>query len=53
MLQGKKTYIMGACIALATLAKCYGWIDENAYLTLLGLFNAGGLAALRAGVKNG
>ena len=50
-LDGKKTYIMAALVALATFAKAMSWIDENTYQALLALFGAGGLAALRAGVK--
>ena len=50
-LDGKKTYIFAALIALATFAKTIGWIDDNTYQALMALFGAGGLAALRAGVK--
>ena len=50
MLDGKKTYIFAALVALATFAKTIGWIDENTYQALLALFGAGGLAALRSGV---
>ena len=44
---------MAAAIALATAAKFLGYLDEETYATLLALFGAGGLAALRSGVKNG
>ena len=47
---GYKTYICAAGLALATFAKAIGWIDDVTYSTLAGLFGAGGLAALRAGV---
>ena len=51
MLDGKKTYIFAALLALATFAKTVGWIDESTYQALLALFGAGGLAALRSGVS--
>ena len=50
MLEGKKTYIFAALVALATFAKTIGWIDDTTYQALLALFGAGGLAALRSGV---
>jgi len=51
MLSDKKTYIFAGLIALAAFAKAVGWIDEKTYELLMGLFGAGGLATLRAGVK--
>ena len=49
-MEGYKTYIMAGLIALAVFAKTLGWIDQQTFEILLGLFGAGGLAALRAGV---
>ena len=51
MLGGKKTYLTAILIAAITVAHQMGWIDDNTYKTLLALLGAGGLAALRAGVK--
>lgn len=50
-MSGKKTYIIAAFVALAVFAKTMGWIDQATFEILLGLFGAGGLATLRAGVK--
>ena len=50
-LSGKKTYLIAIAVALLTLAKQLQWIDDNSYLTLVGLLGAGGLTALRAGMK--
>jgi len=47
---GYKTYLVAACVGVATMAKVLGWIDSAAYETILGLLGASGLAALRAGV---
>lgn len=52
-LSGKKTYICAILVALATFAYQLGWIDAATLSLLLGLFGAGGLAALRAGVSKG
>lgn len=49
-MSGYKTYLCAAGLALATFAKAMGWIDDTVYQALAGLFGAGGLAALRAGV---
>ena len=45
-----KTYAVAVCLGLATVAKALGYVDENAYLTIMGFLNAAGLGALRAGV---
>jgi hypothetical protein len=50
-LKGKKTYIIGFCVAGATFALNVGWIDEGTYQTVLGFLGAGGLLALRAGLS--
>ncbi|MFZ5450279.1 MAG: hypothetical protein ACOZF2_00180 [Thermodesulfobacteriota bacterium] len=52
MLEGKKTYISAALLALATFARGLGWIDQSQYDLILGVTGAMGLAALRAGVGN-
>ena len=46
-----KTYVVAVCLGLATVAKALGYLDENAYLTIMGFLNAAGLGALRAGVS--
>ncbi|MDD2902101.1 MAG: hypothetical protein PHU44_06665 [Syntrophales bacterium] len=51
MLEGKKTYISAALLALATFARGLGWIDQSQYDMILGVTGAMGLAALRAGVN--
>ena len=50
-MQGKRTYLIAAAIGLLTVGQVLGWIDHKTYDVLLGLFGAGGLAALRAGVN--
>lgn len=50
-LSGYRTYIFATAIALISAAKYLGWLDDATYTTLLGLFGAGGLAALRAAKK--
>jgi len=52
IMKGYKTYICAAGAGLATVAQILGWIDAAQYTAILGLLGAGGLAALRAGVKN-
>ena len=48
---GNKTYIGCGLLAAITVAKALGWIDEQTYLTLLGLIGAATGVALRAGIK--
>jgi hypothetical protein len=48
---GWKTYICAGVIAIATFAYAMKWIDQTVYNTILGLFGAGGLAALRSAVN--
>lgn len=50
MLEGKKTYITAAVLALAAFARTMGWLTGEQYELLLGLLGSMGLAALRAGV---
>jgi hypothetical protein len=50
MLEGKKTYISAAVLALATLVRALGWVSQEQYELILGLAGSLGLAALRAGV---
>jgi hypothetical protein len=49
-MRGLKTYLFASLIAAATVAHSLGYIDNTLYQALLGLFGAGGLAALRAAV---
>lgn len=50
-IRGHKTYIVAGLMAILSFAKAVEWLDEEAYLAIMGLLNAGGFAALRAGVK--
>lgn len=50
-LTGNKTYLLAVCIGVLSAAHALGWITEDTFHTLVGLLGAGGLAALRAGVK--
>jgi len=52
-LKGKKTYLVALGIAIATGALQMGWIDQKTYEWIIGILGAGGLAAIRAGIKNG
>ena len=50
-LEGKKTYFIGACIAVLVFLKQIGKIDEATYQSLNALLSGGGLAALRSAIK--
>lgn len=50
-LNGKKTYIMAAVLALASFATAMGWLTKDQYEVIAGLLGSMGLAALRAGVS--
>lgn len=50
-INGKKTYLVAFGIFCLGGAKALGYIDEDAYQTLLGLLGATGLATLRHGMK--
>lgn len=52
-LKGKKTYIIAAVMAIATFANLMGWIDVSILAKVEAFLLPLGLAALRAGVKNG
>jgi hypothetical protein len=51
MLNGKKTYIMAALMAIGAFARGMGWLDQNQFELLLSVSGSMGLAALRAGVS--
>lgn len=51
MLQGYRTYICAAGVALVTAAHFMGWITTEQATALYGLLGAGGLASLRAAVR--
>jgi hypothetical protein len=51
MLNGKKTYIMAAIMALGAFARGMGWLQQDQFELLLSLAGSLGLAALRAGVS--
>lgn len=48
---GKKTYITAAIVAILVFLHQAGFIDQQAYETLLGLLGAAGLATLRLALK--
>lgn len=47
-LTGKKTYIVAALAAVATLFKYLGYLDDDTFNMLVGLFGAGGMATMAA-----
>jgi hypothetical protein len=51
MLNGKKTYIVAAVMALGAFARAMGWLDQSQFELLLSLGGSMGLAALRSGVS--
>lgn len=51
LLEGKKTYIVAFLVATVSFAVGMGWIDESTALLLYGFLGAGGLATLRAAVR--
>lgn len=53
MLEGKKTYLAAAGIAIVAVTHFMGLIDDSTAQTLYALLGASGFAALRAGVAKG
>lgn len=53
MLRGYKTYGVAVLMIILSGLHAQGYVTESLYTTLQGLLLGGGLAALRAGVKNG
>ena len=51
LLKGRRTYIVAVLLGLVVIAESLGYLDAETAFTLKGLLGAGGLAALRAGVK--
>jgi hypothetical protein len=51
ILDGYKTYIFAAAMALVSFAKYLGWITPDAATAIEGVLLGGGIAALRAGIK--
>ncbi|MFZ2088148.1 MAG: hypothetical protein WAU47_06200 [Desulfobaccales bacterium] len=51
MLNGKKTYIIAAIMAVGAFARGMGWLQQEQFEILLSLGGSMGLAALRAGVS--
>jgi hypothetical protein len=49
-LEGKKTYITAAVLAIASFALAMGWLTNEQYQIIIGLLGSLGLAALRSGV---
>jgi hypothetical protein len=50
-LEGKKTYITAAVLALTSFALAMGWLSKEQYQVIVGLLGSLGLAALRSGVS--
>jgi hypothetical protein len=50
-LDGKKTYITAAVVALASFGMAMGWLSKEQYQVILGLLGSLGLAALRSGIE--
>ena len=50
-LDGYKTYITAVLIGVASAVHYLGYIDTQAYVAILGILGAGGLATLRHGIK--
>jgi len=50
-MSGKKTYIVAGLIGVVTAVRYLGIIDDEIYKAVMAFLGAGGLAALRAGVK--
>lgn len=51
VLDGKKTYICSAIVAVLMFCKAQGWVDEPTANNLMALFAALGLASLRGAMK--
>ena len=47
-LDGKKTFLICACIFILCGMHGVGWVSDSLYNTLLPLLGAGGIAGLRA-----
>lgn len=52
-LSGYRTYIIAALLGLLAAGHYLGYIDLETFQSLSVMLTGGGLAALRAGVKNG
>lgn len=50
LLDGKKTYILAAIIAVLNLLVAFGWLDHEVAETISLLLGGGALATLRSGV---
>ena len=50
-LQGYKTYLCAAGVALATAAHYLGYVTDTTYQMLLAILGAGGVAAIHAAVS--
>lgn len=50
-INGYKTYICAALLALTTFARSVGWIDDSQFQTVMSILGALGLASLRHGVQ--
>lgn len=53
MSSGYNTYIVAALIGIVSTLHALGYITDEAFTTILGLLNGGGLLFLRAGMKSG
>ena len=52
MLEGKKTYITGALIAVVAFARHLAWVTPEMADTITNLLLGGGLVFLRSGIAN-
>lgn len=51
-MQGYRTHIIGGLMAVASVLFGMGFLDRDAYLTILGVLNGGGFMAMRAGIAH-
>ena len=51
MFEGYKTYIFGGLLFISALLYGFGLINTKVFLTLAGIFSAGGMYGVRKGIK--
>lgn len=51
MFAGYKTYLVAGLVAITSTAKYMGYIDYNAYESLMGLLMGSGLVTMRQAIK--
>lgn len=50
-MQGYKSYSFAALLGISAIAFGLGWIDQDTFLVLAGIFGGGGIVGLRAAVE--